>query len=79
MNFRTESFDLPQNEQRKCLSWDMGVAAAGGGEVVEPVRAILGHETATERQRWSDCRRTNSPPEAGQADLRERVQALRTL
>jgi hypothetical protein len=23
MNFRTESFDFPQNEQRRCLSWDM--------------------------------------------------------
>src|SRR6188472_3180376 len=25
MNFRTESFDLPQNEQRRCLSCDMAV------------------------------------------------------
>src|ERR1700689_4950905 len=25
MNFLTESFDLPQNEQRKCLSWDMRI------------------------------------------------------
>src|SRR5687768_17726652 len=24
MNFRTESFDFPQNEQRRCLSWDIG-------------------------------------------------------
>ena len=23
MNFRTESLDFPQNEQRRCLSWDM--------------------------------------------------------
>jgi hypothetical protein len=23
MNFRTESFDLPQKEQRRCLSLDM--------------------------------------------------------
>src|SRR5256885_10222565 len=23
MNFRTESFDFPQNEQRRCFSWDM--------------------------------------------------------
>jgi hypothetical protein len=23
MNFRTESFDLPQKEQRRCLSWDI--------------------------------------------------------
>src|SRR5580692_9477607 len=23
MNFRTESFDFPQNEQRRCLSWDI--------------------------------------------------------
>jgi len=29
MNFRTESFDLPQNEQRRCLSWDMAVREAG--------------------------------------------------
>src|SRR4029079_2038056 len=25
MNFRTESFDLPQNEQRRCLSCDIAV------------------------------------------------------
>ena len=25
MNFRTESFDLPQNEQRRCLSCDMAL------------------------------------------------------
>jgi hypothetical protein len=25
MNFRTESFDFPQNEQRRCLSCDMAV------------------------------------------------------
>jgi hypothetical protein len=25
----TESFDLPQNEQRRCLSWDMAVRDAG--------------------------------------------------
>jgi len=25
MNFRTESFDLPQNEQRRCLSVDISV------------------------------------------------------
>src|SRR3954470_13650826 len=35
MNFRTESFDFPQNEQRRCLSCDMtdhstGDAAAQG-------------------------------------------------
>jgi len=29
MNFRTESFDLPQNEQRRCLSWDMEVRDTG--------------------------------------------------
>src|SRR5882672_10549645 len=23
MNFRTESFDFPQNEQRRCFSWDI--------------------------------------------------------
>src|SRR5205085_7737605 len=25
MNFRTESFDFPQNEQRRCLSCDMAM------------------------------------------------------
>jgi hypothetical protein len=25
MNFRTESLDLPQNEQRRCLSLDMAL------------------------------------------------------
>jgi hypothetical protein len=29
MNFRTESFDLPQNEQRRCLSLDMKPASPG--------------------------------------------------
>src|SRR5438105_4672017 len=32
MNFRTESFDFPQNEQRRCLSWDM----AGGLQMTPP-------------------------------------------
>ena len=27
MNFRTESFDFPQNEQRRCLSCDMADSA----------------------------------------------------
>jgi hypothetical protein len=27
MNFRTESFDFPQNEQRRCLSCDMAAGA----------------------------------------------------
>src|SRR6478735_9507317 len=30
MNFRTESFDLPQNEQRRCLSLDMSATMARG-------------------------------------------------
>src|SRR5689334_23022440 len=30
MNFRTESLDFPQNEQRRCLSCDMAVDEAGG-------------------------------------------------
>src|ERR1043166_7596135 len=37
MNFRTESFDFPQNEQRRCLSLDMTVnprACAGWGTPV---------------------------------------------
>src|SRR3954468_23555743 len=29
MNFRTESFDFPQNEQRKCLSCDMTAHSTG--------------------------------------------------
>src|SRR5690242_11465530 len=40
MNFRTESFDFPQNEQRRCLSCDItnlyrerGEAAAGSAGV----------------------------------------------
>ena len=43
MNFLTESLDLPQNEQRKCLSWDMAMAAGGGG-VSEPVRTRTGSQ-----------------------------------
>jgi hypothetical protein len=27
MNFRTESFDFPQNEQRRCLSLDIEAAS----------------------------------------------------
>src|SRR6476620_8927259 len=30
MNFRTESFDFPQNEQRRCLSLDMEPRRDGG-------------------------------------------------
>src|SRR5690349_15435088 len=30
MNFRTESFDFPQNEQRRCLSCDMAIRGAWG-------------------------------------------------
>ncbi len=26
MNFRTASLDLPQKEQRRCLSWDMSAS-----------------------------------------------------
>src|SRR5437762_12358444 len=29
MNFRTESFDFPQNEQRRCLSCDMTAHSTG--------------------------------------------------
>ena len=33
MNFRTESFDFPQKEQRRCLSLDMEPRREGGGWV----------------------------------------------
>jgi hypothetical protein len=29
MNFRTESLDFPQKEQRRCLSWDMSFLNRG--------------------------------------------------
>src|SRR3954470_2787525 len=29
MNFRTESFDFPQKEHRRCLSWDIGRQGLG--------------------------------------------------
>ncbi len=29
MNFRTESLDFPQKEQRRCRSWDMDVMDRG--------------------------------------------------
>src|SRR6476661_4576446 len=32
MNFRTESLDFPQNEQRRCLSCDMTDHSTGGAE-----------------------------------------------
>jgi hypothetical protein len=32
MNFRTESFDFPQNEQRRCLSLDMARIVEKGEE-----------------------------------------------
>src|SRR4051794_13861421 len=32
MNFRTESFDFPQKEQRRCLSLDMEPRRDDGGE-----------------------------------------------
>src|SRR5918998_4440599 len=33
MNLRTESFDFPQKEQRRCLSLDMKPLRDGGGRV----------------------------------------------
>ena len=42
MNFRTESFDFPQNEQRRCLSCDMAALSdeampgAGRSEASRP-------------------------------------------
>src|SRR5579863_3643526 len=43
MNFLTESFDLPQNEQRKCLSWDMGIRTPGDGGALS--QSGRGHAT----------------------------------
>src|SRR2546425_4435997 len=45
MNFRTESFDLPQKEQRRCLSLDMEPRRDGGegcrkGESGHPGRQV---------------------------------------
>ena len=32
MNFRTASLDLPQKEQRRCLSWDISVGTGKNGQ-----------------------------------------------
>src|ERR1043166_7711349 len=37
MNFRTESFDFPQNEQRRCLSCDMTDHSTGNAVAQEPI------------------------------------------
>ena len=47
MNFLTESFDLPQNEQRKCLSWDMRIRTPGDGERKANRDAVMLHNTLT--------------------------------
>src|SRR4029079_18132686 len=54
MNFRTESLDFPQNEQRRCLSWDMalGERVTQGGRV---------------RRVGGDPQRTNRRLRSGQA------------
>jgi len=36
MNFRTESLDFPQNEQRRCFSWDIDQRVAGEAGPAEP-------------------------------------------
>src|SRR5215207_1423672 len=46
MNFRTESLDFPQNEQRRCLSCDMAVRDAG-----EPGTSYGGAGRASGRKR----------------------------
>ena len=74
MNFLTESLDLPQNEQRRCLSWDMGIADTGDGGVSEPVRAES--ESAKQRPNGNNgatAGELTAAPEPGQADLRERA------
>src|SRR3982751_2865107 len=44
MNFRTESFDFPQNEQRRCLSCDMTAHSTGKRreKPSEELRSVLG-------------------------------------
>src|SRR5206468_10589414 len=42
MNFRTESFDFPQNEQRRCLSWDIQHQGTMPGSPAEPLRRKAG-------------------------------------
>src|SRR5882672_6123765 len=43
MNFRTESLDLPQNEQRRCLSLDMALRVRTGvGRSLEKCRSPPG-------------------------------------
>src|SRR5919202_3363855 len=73
MNFRTESLDLPQNEQRKCLSCDMAVPETGD--------AAPGEEPGRGR-----LPRVNIAPTAGQAriahaarDARRRARARRRV
>src|SRR6185503_6487110 len=60
MNFRTESLDLPQNEHRRCLSFDMGVSS----------RAVAQKET---RESWTPCRMGSSGGQNGGAAGRRRV------
>jgi len=39
MNFRTESFDFPQNEQRRCFSWDIWLDGNGKYRRADPGRS----------------------------------------
>src|ERR1700729_1831497 len=58
MNFLTESFDLPQNEQRKCLSWDMRIRTPGDGEAKS--QSGRGHATATTTPTQHSLRTTST-------------------
>jgi hypothetical protein len=46
MNFRTESFDLPQNEQRRCLSFDIGPLRRRGMGQVGASRGVVPRKVA---------------------------------
>lgn len=42
MNFRTESFDFPQKEQRRCLSCDMrGYPCGADGRIEELLLELM--------------------------------------
>src|SRR6476659_4028269 len=50
MNFRTESLDFPQNEQRRCLSCDMTDHSAGKAGTSERLGARPAGEAWRERR-----------------------------
>src|SRR3954470_939139 len=60
MNFRTESLDFPQNEQRRCLSCDMAMATNRGDGLGPgasgPPRIIGGRAPRGQRRVSADLR-----------------------